>query len=171
MDKPIQDFQEYALIYWPAHCSMNGERVNRVAGLDNILRFPVLRDPNHQFPNWIAGVRKLLSQWQFCFYGERVENELEKYISEPPSPYLISCIYGFTDIVAYYNQPSNETGWSGRASSSGNQEESSEVPAETDPTMVKIQGLSDVHLTCMFGRLGTLQKLAKLKPSDKAFLN
>jgi hypothetical protein len=87
-DEPIQDFREYASLYWATHCSMSGDRISLVTGLNNMLLYLVLMNLNHQFPCWIANVRKLFSQRPLGFYDERVERELEKCISEPPSPYF-----------------------------------------------------------------------------------
>jgi ankyrin repeat protein len=170
-EDPIQDFHEYASIYWATHCSMSNDRIDQVTILDDMLRYPILTDPNHQFPCWIASVRKLLSQRPFGFYDERVELELEKCISEPPSPYLVACVYGFTSIVQYYNKSSSDTGSWAKSSVSTSSDDPLEKPAKVGPTKAKIQGVSDVHLACMFGRLETLQFLAKFKPRDTAFFD
>jgi hypothetical protein len=164
-DEPIQDFYEYSSLFWATHCSKSSDCI--VDGLSNMLLYPVLSDRNHPFPRWIASVQKLFSQRPLGFYDMSVERELEMCISDSPSPYLTSCIYGLTEIVARYNQPLSDTSSSGRSDASDDSEDALEEPAKAGPAFAETQGLSDIHLICMFGRLDTLKRLEGLTSSSK----
>lgn len=102
-DKPIQNFDDYANLFWAAHCELCGERRRKDAPLQGYLHKLLLEsdleDPRAKFNRWIAEVQNLVSQVPPGFYDEQIEEELGRCISPLPTHFQVCCVYGFTEIV------------------------------------------------------------------------
>lgn len=166
IDAPIQDFQEYATIFWPTHYQLCAAAALPPDFSDpkDLVRdllvsdFDTAGDPSSRFNQWIKGVRRLLSERVLGFYDEEVEIQLQDCICPPPTPFQVCCVYGFTDLVRqlyemYNGGHNSEQGLSGIDPGNAPNEESK----------------TGLHLACKFGHQKTVMYLTTISRDPVAF--
>ncbi|KLU87445.1 hypothetical protein MAPG_06445 [Magnaporthiopsis poae ATCC 64411] len=146
-DHVLQDFNEYADIYWATHASKSGdpslgERVARFLGTV------------HERELWIESAQTRLSQRPHGFYGHVVEQELKHcWSSHPATSLLVSAVYGFATFIE------GEVARAARDSR-----------IRTFEDLRNDDGLSTFHLAAKFGHIPVLNLLARLTPTPAIFL-
>jgi ankyrin repeat protein len=166
---PMQDFHDYATLFWPTHCLLSNfaqvEAEEEEPLMRDLIRDLLLDRPRRVFNVWITNVQKLLSQRPFGFYDEEVERQLEHCISPKPTPFQVSCVCGFKEVVRTFCG----TGGSDASNSEGSVAASPEKSLAVLPALENIKGITGLHMACRFGRTNTIRFFATLPTDEKDF--
>lgn len=158
-DHVLQDFEEYAHIYWATHMStlrhVQQQEPDHKQLVAKISAFFDKREDVY----WIRGVRRMLSQRPVGFYGARVELELEQCMPSHSGAWLlVAAVYGFTELVKLRLE---EEGWPTR-----------DIPDGwwTKFGLVNENGCSALHLAARFVHIPLINLLAGIRSLPAPFL-
>ncbi|KAL8422915.1 hypothetical protein RB596_003259 [Gaeumannomyces avenae] len=143
-DLVLQDFEEYAHIYWATHLAASRAAGKQVADYQQLVTDTSML-LNGRGLAWMQGVHKLLSQRPMEFYGATVELQLQQCMcSHSRAWLLVSAVYGLPELV----EPRLK--WDRPPSWWNNKE------------VVNDSGSSALHLAAKFAHIPLLNLLVKI---------
>lgn len=184
---PIQDFEEYATLYWVSHyqaCTGTAAENSQLREyVENILiyggghmQYSTMSRPIGYFHRWIESIQNFFSRRPLGFYGQQVETELEHCLYPPPSPFRVGCVYGLTLIVdanADNDSPGSDSGSSDSDSDSSDSDRDGSVRLSLSRRFAHLideKNMTGLHLASKFGHVGTVQYLGRMDSARREIL-
>lgn len=171
---PIQDFEEYATLYWVSHyqafTGTAAENSQLREYVENILiyggrymQFSTISHPTGYFHRWIESIQNFFSRRPLGFYGQQVETELEHCLYPPPSPFRVGCVYGLTLIMkANADSDSSDGDCNESVRLSKRILAALKLSRRAIEHMKNEKNMTGLHLASKFGHVGTVQYLGSM---------